>query len=81
LISRIQMLTQPLWLGLMALPFIAILVKRPELPAELLHFGGAQGGHGGFDMLAFGAATAVGVALITQIGEQVDFLRFMPPQS
>jgi hypothetical protein len=24
----------------------------------------------------FGAATAVGVALITQIGEQVDFLRF-----
>ena len=80
LISRIQMLTQPLWLGLMALPFIAILIKRPELPGQLLQFAGADGAGGGFDMLAFGAATAVGVALITQIGEQVDFLRFMPPR-
>ena len=58
----------PLWLGIMALPFIAILTKLPEPPAELLHFGGAQGGRGGFDMLAFGAATAVVVALISRIG-------------
>ena len=41
----------PLSLGylvsaLMALPFIAILIKHPELPAELPHFGGAAGGHG-----------------------------------
>ncbi|TFW20471.1 hybrid sensor histidine kinase/response regulator [Duganella callida] len=79
LISRIQMLTQPVWLILMALPFIAIFHKRPELPAQLLDYAGRDGAHGHFSMLAFGAATAVGVALITQIGEQVDFLRFMPP--
>jgi signal transduction histidine kinase/CheY-like chemotaxis protein/purine-cytosine permease-like protein len=79
LISRIQMLTQPVWLALMALPFIAIAVKRPELPAELLQFAGAAPSNAHFNTLAFGAATAVGVALITQIGEQVDFLRFMPP--
>ncbi|MRX09572.1 response regulator [Pseudoduganella sp. FT25W] len=81
LISRIQMLTQPVWLVLMALPFIAIWIKRPELPAELLHYAGRDGANGQFNVLMFGAATAVGVALITQIGEQVDFLRFMPQQT
>ncbi|MRW82566.1 response regulator [Pseudoduganella sp. FT26W] len=81
LISRIQMLTQPVWLVLMALPFIAIWIKRPELPAELLRYAGRDGANGQFNVLMFGAATAVGVALITQIGEQVDFLRFMPQQT
>jgi signal transduction histidine kinase/ActR/RegA family two-component response regulator len=33
-----------------------------------------------FDLVQFGAASAVILALTTQIGEQVDFLRFMPPQ-
>lgn len=84
LISRIQMLTQPVWLILMALPFIAILHKQPELLAQLFDYAGQHGQpgqRGQFNMLAFGAATAVGVALITQIGEQVDFLRFMPPKT
>nr|WP_315249975.1 ATP-binding protein [uncultured Duganella sp.] len=81
LISRIQMLTQPVWLILMALPFIAVLYKRPDLPAQLMHYAGRDGANGQFNVLMFGAATAVGVALITQIGEQVDFLRFMPQQT
>ncbi|WP_373987384.1 ATP-binding protein [Duganella sp. BuS-21] len=81
LISRIQMLTQPVWLILMALPFIAIFIKRPELPGQLMAYAGRDGTHGQFNVLMFGAATAVGVALITQIGEQVDFLRFMPQQT
>jgi signal transduction histidine kinase/FixJ family two-component response regulator/purine-cytosine permease-like protein len=81
LISRIQMLTQPVWLVLMALPFIAILNKQPELPGQLMAYAGRSGQNGHFNVLMFGAATAVGVALITQIGEQVDFLRFMPPKT
>src|SRR5471030_379638 len=81
LISRIQMLTQPVWLVLMALPFIAILQKKPELLPQLLHYAGRTGENGHFNVLMFGAATAVGVALITQIGEQVDFLRFMPQKT
>jgi signal transduction histidine kinase/CheY-like chemotaxis protein/purine-cytosine permease-like protein len=81
LISRIQMISQPVWLLLLALPFIAIFHKQPELLAELAHFTGQSPANGGFNMLLFGAATAVGVALITQIGEQVDFLRFMPEQT
>ena len=32
----------------------------------------------GFDLLKFGAAMTVGIALITQMGEQADYLRFMP---
>jgi len=81
LISRIQMITQPLWLALLALPFIAIAVKQPHLFTQLGQFAGGSGTHHGFDVLQFGAATAVGVALITQIGEQVDFLRFMPERT
>jgi signal transduction histidine kinase/purine-cytosine permease-like protein/ActR/RegA family two-component response regulator len=81
LISRIQMLTQPVWLALMALPFIAILHKQPQLVSQLIAFGGRSGENSHFNVLMFGAATAVGVALITQIGEQVDFLRFMPPRT
>jgi signal transduction histidine kinase/CheY-like chemotaxis protein len=81
LISRIQMLSQPVWLLLLALPFIAILHKQPSLLADLAGFAGQSPAGGSFDILMFGAATAVGVALITQIGEQVDFLRFMPEQT
>jgi len=80
LISRIQMVSQPLWLLLMALPFVAIACKRPDLPGQLLQFSGSDPANAHFNTLAFGAATAVGVALIPQIGEQVDFLRFMPPR-
>ena len=32
-------------------------------------------------MPLFGAAVTVGVALITQMGEQVDYLRFMPERT
>jgi signal transduction histidine kinase/DNA-binding NarL/FixJ family response regulator len=81
LISRIQMLSQPVWLVLLALPFIAIVHKQPALLGDLVHFAGASPANGGFNMPMFGAATAVGVALITQIGEQVDFLRFMPEKT
>lgn len=85
LISRIQMITQPIWLILMCLPFIAVLHHDPEIISKLLQFSGTSAGAGGgtgeFNLLMFGAATAVGVALIPQIGEQVDFLRFMPEKT
>ncbi len=78
LISRIQMITQPIWIALMFLPFLAIIQMDPHVLTRLSDFAGisAEGGH--FNWVMFGAATAVGVALIPQIGEQVDFLRFMP---
>jgi signal transduction histidine kinase/CheY-like chemotaxis protein len=81
LISRIQMITQPIWLGLMFLPFIAILHHDPDVLTKLAQFAGISGEAGTFNLHMFGAATAVGVALIPQIGEQVDFLRFMPDKT
>lgn len=81
LISRIQMITQPLWLILMALPFAVIIYQDPNILARLIDYSGKSGENGQFNLLMFGAATAVGVALITQIGEQVDYLRFMPAKT
>lgn len=81
LISRIQMLTQPLWLVLLALPYVFILYKDPQVLERLAAFGGATTGSGDFNFYMFGMAMAVGMALIPQIGEQVDFLRFMPEKT
>jgi signal transduction histidine kinase/ActR/RegA family two-component response regulator len=77
-ISRLQVWTQPVWLAMLALPFGFVLVKEPGAITSLWHYGGANGVQG-FDLLQFGAATTVGIALITQMGEQADYLRFMPP--
>lgn len=81
LINRIQMISQPIWIVLMALPFIAVLYQDPMVISRMLDFSGITGGPDEFNLLMFGAATAVGVALILQIGEQVDFLRFMPEKT
>jgi signal transduction histidine kinase/FixJ family two-component response regulator len=78
-ISRFQLWTQGLWLGLMALAFVGVWWHEPGAFAELMRHGGASGERNGFEWLHFGAALTVGVALITQMGEQADYLRFMPP--
>ncbi|MCB5189512.1 response regulator [Methylobacillus arboreus] len=81
LISRIQMITQPVWLFLLALPYIFIIYKDPEVIGRLSEFAGKSGYDSDFNLLMFGTAMAVGMALIPQIGEQVDFLRFMPEKT
>ncbi|HSD37723.1 MAG TPA: ATP-binding protein [Rhodocyclaceae bacterium] len=77
-ISRLQTLTQPVWLILLALPYIYVLHKEPGVIAELSHYAGGDGTGGQFNIYMFGAALTVGIALITQMGEQADYLRFMP---
>lgn len=77
-ISRLQLWTQPLWLVLMLLPFTFILYKQPELLRDWTTFAGKAEEGTRFTPLAFGAACTVAFSLITQIGEQVDFLRFLP---
>ncbi|MDP5237982.1 ATP-binding protein [Uliginosibacterium sp. 31-16] len=81
MISRLQRLTQPVWLILLALPFIFVLAKNPGVLGELSQYAGTRGEGGGFNMHLFGAALTVGIALITQMGEQVDYLRFMPART
>lgn len=78
LLSRLQVWTQPIWLSLMVLPLIAVLIKDPESLARWTEFAGNSPSGADFDPLLFGAATGVVLSLIAQIGEQVDYLRFMP---
>jgi signal transduction histidine kinase/purine-cytosine permease-like protein/DNA-binding NarL/FixJ family response regulator len=75
-ISRFQAWTQPLWIALLVLPYFFVLEANPGVLREIIHYGGPSGA--GFDLYLFGAALTVGMALITQTGEQVDYLRFMP---
>ncbi len=80
-ISRLQLWTQPLWLALLVLPYVYVFNAHPTLVAELRTYAGEDGEGGAFDPLRFGGALTVGVALITQMGEQVDYLRFMPEKT
>jgi signal transduction histidine kinase/purine-cytosine permease-like protein len=79
-ISRLQTWTQPLWLVLLVLPYLFVLRHDPSVLAGLWHYGGIDAVGERFDVRRFGAALTVGVALITQMGEQADYLRFMPPR-
>ncbi|WP_213772154.1 ATP-binding protein [Bradyrhizobium sp. dw_78] len=79
LISRFQLWTQPLWIILHILPFAAIAYANPLSFSEWLKFPGEHGDPAGrLDLLLFGAAASVVFSLVAQIGEQVDFLRFLP---
>jgi signal transduction histidine kinase/CheY-like chemotaxis protein/purine-cytosine permease-like protein len=79
LISRFQLWTQPLWIVLHILPFAAIAYANPHSFAEWTKFPGEHGDPAGhLDLLLFGTAASVVFALVAQIGEQVDFLRFLP---
>ena len=86
LISRFQLLTQPFWIILNILPFIFIAFLDWEkfdlwrAFAGVGHSNAEVGGAAPFDLVEFGAASAVILALMPQIGEQVDFLRFLPPE-
>ncbi|HWU85205.1 MAG TPA: hybrid sensor histidine kinase/response regulator, partial [Rhodocyclaceae bacterium] len=78
-ISRLQRLTQPLWLLMLALPFVFLLAQNPGILKGLIAYGGSDGSGTQFNLHLFGAALTVSIALITQMGEQADYLRFMPP--
>ena len=78
LISRLQIWTQPVWLALGLLPVVCIAVQDPAAVQALTAFPGLDGTGDGFDLARFGTATGVLLALLAQVGEQVDFLRFVP---
>ncbi|WP_382321302.1 ATP-binding protein [Hydrogenophaga sp. UC242_53] len=77
-ISRFQVWTQPLWVVMMVVPFGAVAWMAPETFTNVVRYGGESGAGAVFDWHLFGAALTVGIALITQMGEQADYLRFMP---
>ena len=79
-ISRFQLWTQPAWIVLQIAPFVFIIYTDVSSVSDWTRFQGVgvPEGQGSFDLALFGAAAAVIFSLIAQIGEQVDFLRFVP---
>lgn len=80
-ISRLQVWTQPLWLVMLVVPYVYVLMRDPGAFSGVVHYIGERGVDAGFDLPLFGAALTVGVALMTQMGEQADYLRFMPART
>jgi signal transduction histidine kinase/purine-cytosine permease-like protein len=79
-ISRLQLITQPIWAIMLVAPFFFIFWTEPSVFEEWIVFAG-RGGSEGFNVLYFGAATGVLFSLVVQIGEQVDYLRFLPDRT
>lgn len=81
MINRLQLYTQPVWLILMILPFVMVLKKEPQLLEQFFNLAGSETGSSEFSFYHFGFAIGISLALIAQIGEQVDYLRFMPDKT
>ncbi|RQO61298.1 hybrid sensor histidine kinase/response regulator [Paucibacter sp. KBW04] len=81
LLSQLQLWTQPLWVCLLLLPYLVIYWKQPQLYQDFAQMSGLTSGSHRFDPIMFGAACTVAFSLVVQIGEQVDFLRFLPEKT
>ncbi|MEL0658147.1 ATP-binding protein [Psychromonas arctica] len=78
-ISRFQVWTSPIWVALQLLPLFFVFIHNDTQFSDWISFTGEAGESGSsFNLLLFGGASAVLLALVAQIGEQVDFLRFLP---
>ncbi|UHD44055.1 ATP-binding protein [Aureimonas altamirensis] len=77
MISRFQIVTQPFWLVLNLAPFVFLAIAAPIGLADWTAYSGTVAAHVS-PVAMFGAASAILFALTAQIGEQVDYLRFMP---
>jgi len=75
-ISWLQNWSQPVWLVLQIAPLIYLALNAGKLEGWT-SFTAVAGP--GFNLAMFAAAAAVLLSLLPQIGEQVDYLRFMPP--
>jgi purine-cytosine permease-like protein len=80
-VAKMQTWTQPLWIAGLILPFIVVAIREPGKIGEFASFGGTEGAGSGFSAIGFGLGMGVALSLIGQIGEQADYLRFMPEKT
>ena len=80
-IAKMQAWTQPLWILGLIVPFVILAVHSPHTFSAFTHFGGTHGVGSGFTVMGFGLGTGIALSLIAQIGEQADYLRFMPQKT
>ncbi|MEY8830113.1 ATP-binding protein [Sedimentitalea sp. XS_ASV28] len=81
MINRVQLISQPVWVVMQLLPFAYILYEDPDTIRRWTSFLGSQEGGDRFNILSFGSALGILFALSIQIGEQVDYLRFLPDKT
>jgi purine-cytosine permease-like protein len=80
-LSKMQVWTQPVWLVLMVAPFVSIAIQEPGKFSQFTHFAGNSPTGSSVSLIGIGAGAGVALSLIAQIGEQVDYLRFMPDKT
>ncbi|MEV5016496.1 purine-cytosine permease family protein [Streptomyces sp. NPDC053780] len=79
-LSRLQVWTTPVWLLLMVAPLVYLVATDPGTVDRFLAHAGTDG-DGGVDTASVLLGAGVCLSLIAQIGEQIDYLRFMPPKT
>lgn len=79
-LTKLQVWTTPIWLILMIGPVAYLMFKQPILLQNWLSFDG-QAGHDQYSFAAVMLGAGVVLALMAQIGEQIDYLRFMPTKT
>jgi len=78
-ISKMQLATQPIWLILQFLPLAYIAWTNPTDIQGWTDYSGKQGNtDGSINWMLFAMAASILLSLLPQIGEQVDYLRFLP---
>ncbi|GAB3577096.1 allantoin permease [Amycolatopsis endophytica] len=78
-LAKLQSWTNPLWLLLMVAPLVFLVATEPESVADWLSYEGSEGT--GLSTAAVMLGAGVCLSLMGQIGEQIDYLRFMPPRT
>lgn len=86
-ISRFQLATQNLWIILQCLALVSVIYFEYQQLDDWSQYepkakqSNSSGWFVHFDIMLFGAAASVFFALVAQIGEQVDYLRFLPEKT
>ncbi|WP_416971058.1 purine-cytosine permease family protein [Streptomyces sp. 4F14] len=79
-LSKLQVWTTPIWLLLMVGPLVYLVATDPGTVDKFLNYAGTDG-EGGINTASVLLGAGVCLSLIAQIGEQIDYLRFMPPKT
>ncbi|MGK3941152.1 allantoin permease [Streptomyces caeruleatus] len=79
-LSRLQVWTTPIWLLLMVGPLVYLVATDPDTVDRFLSYAGTDG-DGDVNTASVLLGAGVCLSLIAQIGEQIDYLRFMPPKT
>ncbi|MFG2234267.1 purine-cytosine permease family protein [Streptomyces sp. NPDC048723] len=79
-LSTLQVWTTPIWLLLMVGPLVYLVANDPGTVERFLAYPGTDG-DGAVNTASVLLGAGVCLSLIAQIGEQIDYLRFMPPKT